>query len=235
VNIITFLLLTILVSFPAYSSQSLEGTTVITIGTFHGLHEHMPHYSFEDLKKLIIKAKPDVLAIEARESDLKLPNYGKTPKDIREVAIPLAKEKGIPFCPIDWWLDGSREKHDAFFENLARTKDGAARIKTVGEEDRVHRPQFESYENMTIEYVHSDDFAQRDHKYRQMLTKTFGEGPQNLWWDTRTKKMAENLLKVVKEFPGKRIVVVTGAAHRGDLESALKANGIRVTTACSPN
>ena len=43
-------------------------------------------------------------------------------------------------------------------------------------------------------------------------------------WIERNTIMSDNIVKVVKEYPGKRIVVVTGATHRYILRDLLKAN-----------
>jgi len=41
-------------------------------------------------------------------------------------------------------------------------------------------------------------------------------------WNTRNKIMADNIIKAVKEYPGKRLVVITGATHRYILRDLLK-------------
>jgi pheromone shutdown protein TraB len=43
-------------------------------------------------------------------------------------------------------------------------------------------------------------------------------------WNIRNKIMVENIIKVAKEYPGKRLVVITGATHRYILRDLLKDN-----------
>src|SRR5262245_27746517 len=86
-----------LVSSCAHQKDVLEGkiTEVVVIGTFHGLHWKMAKYSLENLEQLIRRARPEVLAVEARPEDLSKANFGPTPPDIAKVAIPLARRLEI--------------------------------------------------------------------------------------------------------------------------------------------
>jgi tetratricopeptide (TPR) repeat protein len=200
-------------------------TEVLIIGTFHGLHFGMTNYHPDTLRYLLTLSKPDVLAVEIREKDMKEPGFGKAPSDITKIVIPWAKKKNISVRPVDWWEDESREKHNALMVELKKTDDGKKKLSQLQNEMAVHKDRYKFPDEMTVEYIHSKEFTDKDRAVRVNHTKVLGEGPGNLFWNTRADKMYELLQKVIVEYPGKRIVVVTGAAHRKDFEDRIQQKG----------
>lgn len=198
-----------------------ETTEVVIIGTFHGMHYTMSAYHPDALRHLIAITAPDVLALELRPDDLAQEGYGKAPADIKNIAIPWAKKHEVLIRAIDWWDEGSRAKHDAFYADLRKTEEGRAKIEALPDELGIHADACPQIEACPIAYIHSPEFADKDRGVRKAYTDAFGEGPGNLFWNTRAEKMNAALERVVDELPGRRIVVVTGAAHRGDFERAL--------------
>lgn len=196
-------------------------TEVVIIGTFHHNHYIMSDYHPDTLRYLLRISQPDVLALELREKDLTDPEYGRAPADITNIAIPWAKDNGVPFEPVDWWTDEGVEERRAFFKELRETEEGRDKLAmSIGEFD-LHKDKFEDWTDMTVAYVHSPEFAEKNDRFWKMQTDIFGEGPGNMYWYTRAARMNELLAGVIARHPGERIVVVTGAAHRGDFEKEL--------------
>lgn len=202
----------------APSPGTAAPATVIVIGTLHGAHFRMASFHPDEVRRMLAAARPDVLAVEARPADLAAPDLGATPDDIARIAIPWARRHGVPVRPIDWWVDGTREQYDAWAKEMASTEEGRRRLEAVPDEMAVHADRFPDPDRMTPAYVESAEFADKDRSVRAKTTELVGEGPGNLFWDTRAAHMDELLAAVLGESPGKRVVVVTGAAHRGDLE-----------------
>ncbi len=189
----------------------------------------MQNYHFGTIKYLLTIAKPDILAVEIRPKDLRAKNYSKTPFDIAKVVIPWAQEHGVSVSGIDFWENSARKKHNQFMRKLKKTKDGIEKLQAAPDEIQIHKDRFANIDEVTLDYVHSEEFSSKDYEVRQSHTRLFGEGPGNLFWYTRANMMNTLLADVIKKNEGKRIVVVTGAAHRGDLERFLaNKNGIRI-------
>lgn len=199
------------------------------IGTVHGFHFSSPVYHPDALRHLLSVAKPDVLALEIRPDDVNPPHYGFAPADIRLIAIPWAHKRYVPFRPIDWFQDDIRDRHHEMMAELEKTEAGRAKLAAVGSEMDPHSDRCRHIELCPPAYLHSAQFAERELQFRQGAAKAFGEGPGNMFWTTRAGKMSELLDGVLEEFENKRIVVVSGAAHRGDFERALAGReGVRL-------
>lgn len=199
-------------------------TEVVFIGTFHNMHLTMPNYHPDTMRWLLALSKPDVLAVESRPQDLAAEDGGQAPGDIRDIVIPWARRNNVPVVPIDWWQDGSRQQHEALMEELSATAEGRQKLDQVPDEGDVHRDRFPQLDEMTVAYIHSDEFARKDHEVREACTKVLGEGPGNLFWNQRTEQMYRLLHAALEQHPGRRVVVVTGAAHRGDLEQRVRTS-----------
>lgn len=207
----------------------MQNTEIIFIGTFHHNHGYMQNYHFGTIKYLLTIAKPDILAVEIRPKDLQAKNYSKTPFDIAKVVIPWAQEHGVRVSGIDYWKNNGRKKHNQFMRKLKKSKDGSEKVKAALNEIQIHKDGFPNIDDITLDYVHSEEFAAKDYEVRQSHTRLFGEGPGNLFWYTRANEMNALLADVIKKSEGKRIVVVTGAGHRGDFERFLaNKSGIRI-------
>jgi hypothetical protein len=189
------------------------------------MHYVMPNYHPDTLRYLLEIAKPDVLALEIRKKDLSASGFGHAPSDIKHIVIPWARKYRVPIRPIDWWKPGSRKKRRGYMAKLRKTEEGRKKLATLPGEMKIHKDRFPNSTEMTVSYMHSKVFANRDYRLRQSYTRILGEGPGNLYWNERAQKMSANLAAVVNRFPGKRIVVVAGAAHRGDFERALAKKG----------
>lgn len=204
------------------SNAPVQGKTeIIIIGTYHGNLYIMPNYHPDTLRYLLNISKPDVLALELREKDFNSQDYSRVPNDISEIVIPWATENSIPFAPIDWWTEEGIEERRAFFKTLRETEEGRETLANVPDENESHADKFDDFINMTVEYIHSHEFSEKTKKYWAELTDYFGEGPGNMRWNTRAAKMNDLLAGVIEKNPGKRIVVVTGAAHRYHFEDAV--------------
>ncbi|MNK90089.1 hypothetical protein D3C87_1101300 [compost metagenome] len=196
-------------------------TKVTIIGTFHGSMKKMKIYTPEKLRELLEGTNPDVVVIEARPQDFAQNTTKNTPWDISEIAIPFALQRNVSIEPFDWWLDDTREKAAKFYDELIKTAEGKKIFDYVEDEWRPFRSQFNDFNDVTPEYVHSVEFARLEIEFRNEVTKLVGEGPQNLMWSERAQKMNENLAKILMLYPGKRMTIVTGAFHRPDIEQFL--------------
>jgi hypothetical protein len=198
-------------------------TRVAIIGTFHGSMKRMKIYTPEKLHELLAAAHADVLAVEIRPQDFEAETASNNPWDMNEIVLPFAKSANIPLEPIDWWPDDMRLKGDQYLREIGKTSEGRKKLSAVEDEWHPHAQNFPNFIEATPEYVHSSLFAEREVKYRSELTRILGEGPQNLYWQTRSEKMNQNLDRVLKNFPGRKIVVVVGAYHRPYIEKFLRS------------
>ncbi|MBN1969018.1 MAG: hypothetical protein JXR48_13850 [Candidatus Delongbacteria bacterium] len=201
----------------------MDKTEVIIIGTFHGNHINMVNYHFGTLEYLITLVNPDILALEIRPNDLKAQKYNNCPKDISDIVIPWAIKNEIPFYGIDYWKRFDRFRHNRFHNKLLKSETGKEKLKKVLNEIQIHSDVFQNFEDFTVDYIHSEEFSKKDYLVRRNHTDLFGEGPGNLFWYTRAEKMNELLDNVINNNKNKRIVVITGASHRGDFEKFLES------------
>ena len=141
---------------------------------------------------------------------------------MNEIVIPFGKKHDLPLEPIDWWPDTMREQYTQFMSDFQKTSEGSKFIKEFENEWTPHLQSFPDYKDVTPEYTHSAEFAQKDSLLRTQIKEIIGEGPQNLFWTTRALKINQNLEKVIQKYSGKRITAVVGAFHRADIELFFK-------------
>jgi hypothetical protein len=204
-------------------------TEVVLVGTFHSLIYESSVYHPDTLRYLLKRIDPQAVFAEIRPKDIKKDGLGRAPADIKHVVVPWARKRGLPIVAIDWWKEGSRQMHAKFMAELRKTERGRKKLAQRLDEIAVHRDRFDLATEMTVAYIHSQEFSRKDQRVRIRATQVLGEGPGNLFWGERTRHMTERVLRRLEHHRGKRIVIVTGAAHRGDIERKLrKEPGVRV-------
>lgn len=197
-------------------------TSVTVIGTFHGAMKQMRVYNSKRLEEYLKSSAPELIIAEIRPEDFSINYFKNYPWDILEVVLPFANKNSIPVRPFDWWPDNLRFEYNQFYEKLLNTSEGQKIYQIVENEWAPFVADFPDFNDVTPEYVHSEKFADLSRQFRLNVKKLVGEGPQNLRWYQRAAEMNKNLDSIIDQNLGRKIVIVTGAFHRPDIEDYLK-------------
>lgn len=187
-------------------------TLIGLLGTLHTDETRSwANYPLSLMREKILKFKPEIICGEVRPEDWNEYQKNKTysgylgPSEYRQTIIPLCEEYGIPFWPIDDFLDEhvkldhfapySKEEQERLSSELMN------RYEEIFEKAKRDPIPFNSYQlNQLIE------------EKQEWLRKVNPE-VQHTVWDERNEKLIVNIKKVVEENEGKRILVTIGAEH----------------------
>lgn len=201
-------------------------TEVLVLPTIHAFHAKNERYTYDMVYRLIEAAKPDYVGVEIRSEDMALgrdyllKNY---PHEMVEVAQQWgARAFGFDWLgddiagkplPDDWWESSSPIKH------LERKlgSDRAYRSKAL---DAVREGRLEMVRTAAPESFNDGRYdALNETFYSLTATLVLGSKYQPIadFYADRDRNIDENIAAFIKAHPGKRVVIVTGADHRGAL------------------
>jgi hypothetical protein len=224
--------------FLSFLTTGFAQSKVYLIPTLHGLHKTNSQYTYGSLQAIIGKIKPDVIAVEMRAEDVASDtSYLKKnyPYEMWMAGYWFASSviegfdwlgndlEGKPI-PGRYWKDQSRIKA------LERLLDGDSLYST-----RLSRCQTYVDERMNIlknnslkNILRSSDAILTKVYYDCMNLQLQGSDYAELtnFYAERNKKMQERLSAIIKKYPGKTIVVLTGDDHYPYLMEYLRKQNV---------
>jgi pheromone shutdown protein TraB len=220
-------------SFAQRSIAADEPATVIVIGTIHGRHRTNVKYSYDVLYRWIERLGPDLVGVEIRPEDLAADqgylraNYPKEMVDLldtyrgRAFGIDwLGRDLEGRGIPDKWWTELSPLKR------LEREMDADESFSSPVAED-LDRRRLNLLEAATPESLSDGRFDELTKQHNVALRALYQNSKYATviaFHDERDFHLAKNVSDAVRANPGKRIIVVTGASHRGPILEWLRAN-----------
>ena len=228
-----FYLIAILTSglFMLINSCSIPQPTggVFVLGGIHQSHEKAKYYTYERMGEIYQQLKPDILCVETQQKYVDDDSFKGTPYDFIKFMIPLAKEGKTPIYGIDWWDKKKggewQELQQAAFNDTSLISE----IKLVGEMFSLFNEYFENkdFEEINSQYITNLWEAKSKFKYH-----IFSQHPEykfiTEFENERNNHIVDNILKIVKENPQKKILIGIGIDHKYYIEKELEKNNIKV-------
>jgi hypothetical protein len=225
-----------------YAKSATRPTTnVLVVPSIHKRLAGNPRYSYANLYALVAAFQPDRVGVEVRQQDLSRPDaylHHNYPEEMVALAQTyknrvfgfdwLGTELEGRAIPADWWTKQSPIKQ------LERScgspqPDTSPRLSALNARlDSLSQQQEKivatanaaslsdgSYDRVTAEY------------YKTAAELTHGTRCERLtdWYAERDHEIAANIVKDVRQNPGRRIAVVTGCDHHGPVIAALSGLG----------
>jgi len=252
------ILLYLLLIFPGVSSaqapqllrhDSLR-TEIIVIGTIHDAHNTSPYYNTQDLKRILLKLRPNALLIEIPENQM-----GKDGRVLEQdrvgpeiiTADEVASELHIPQIPFDH--PNRNESNGLLLKQWNEIQPRIAQLNQDIKSKHSLDLQFISLYDLanaglqstqtrataaTVNSEACDALTSIWYSIFQDILLSLAEnypGYDDLvpvlnhardWWHERNTVMTENIMKAAKAYGGRRLVIMTGSAHRYTLRDLLK-------------
>ncbi len=201
-------------------------TEVTVCGTLHGYHKKNPNYSYDQLFSFIEKYNPDIIGLEIRPEDMDedhafLQNY--YPREMTEVVKRFA---GKELVGIDWWnksVEGEKvsdELIDTLFNVvMARkySKDTLFLNRKPAIIDELNNQKMQIAATASMCEVINGNYDSLNICFYNELGRYFEASPYQKLYESymvRHQKLADNMVEVVRENPGKRILFLTGVDHQ---------------------
>ncbi|HXX94482.1 MAG TPA: hypothetical protein VEN81_12675 [Planctomycetota bacterium] len=193
-------------------------TEVVVVGTQHFISDMPSGYTPAHLRVLLTKINPAALAVEA-PSNVKNP-WDFAPLELQWVTKPWADQRRLPLIPVGW--------NDQFYQLKVQNMMGAFQKAGKGEEYQKleNRFQVETAADIACENFNGEKSIDLWRQYHKALHELYGKDTP---WETANSKIFDNLRNALREYRGKRVAIVFGAAHGYYLIDALsQEEGVKV-------
>lgn len=196
-----------------------DSTKVLVIGTIHGNHETNNNYSYQDLLNILTTFHPDAICVEIP------PNYFRKESYLKEMmmAAIFGIEHSIKVYPIDWWSSGDDRAYRKEYEKTEEYKLKEKQYYELEKSNEIMQNFYKKYGSLDslwnenkqgYKFFNGEEYNDYIREMYKINMAVFGDGPMNLYYQTRNNKMLELINNAVAENKNKRIIVLTGAEHK---------------------
>ncbi|WP_299703445.1 hypothetical protein [uncultured Pontibacter sp.] len=213
------------------ATEATAPTQVMLLATLHGLHKSNPNYTYDKVYELIRRYNPDVIGVEIRPEDIgKDTTYLKQmyPLEMRQITVLFPKEK---VYGVDWYGEeaaGQLLPADAFkggnkqLTEIKQLERGLNTDTTLSSRMKL----IAVFPQKMVELASTSTPAQFNNSghydlvvelfYNQMDIMLQGT-PYEAYAQfnrRRDEHIGRNIVSLIKENPGKKLIFVLGANHR---------------------
>jgi hypothetical protein len=205
--------------------------TVMVLGTIHGVHYNNPNYNFDHIIQIIETYNPEVICVEIRPQDFRKVLY------LTEMvsATIYGLKRNIKVYPIDWWPENTGLSRDAYMKTDEYKE--KEKIEVSKEKESIVIQSFnnkygdwKNYSSIQgFDFWNNEDYNKYWEEVYRISMEVYGDGPINLYYETRNNKMLGMIKNVVAENSGKKIMVLTGSEHKHYFDKSLsKENNVEL-------
>lgn len=231
--------------FPVPSQAQQPRSEVLVIGSLHAPPAFFlePGYTPAHVRAALEKYQPTIVGVESNPLWFSHGMFADVTYEAQYTAVPWAVERGIPVYGIDWqniealgqWAKRGLEIHRAWRPDSAGTlasfRERAQRLagwidaildSVEGDPQKLHRDEiFAWYNSVTFarttwawwdsEGRTDPAGAERGHRRFQIL-------------DTRDAHIVDQVLAVLRRYPGSRMAIIIGKSHKPNLDRRLASH-----------
>ena len=207
--------------------QSTSG--IFVVGGIHQSHEKAKYYTYERLGEIYQQLQPDILCVETQQKYVDDDSYTGTPFDFMKFMIPIAQKDKTPVYGIDWWDNEKGKEWQELQQKAFNDTSLISEIKLFGGMFSLLNEYFENkdFEDINSQYVTNLWKAKSEFKYH-----VFSQHPEyefiTEFENKRNNHIVDNILKILKENPNKKILVAIGIDHKYYIEQELEKRGIKI-------
>lgn len=202
---------------------------VFVLGGIHQSHEKAKYYTYERLGEIYQQLKPDILCVETKQKYVDDESFKETPFDFKKFMIPFAQKDKTPIYGIDWWDNEKGKKWRELQQKAFNDTSLRSEIKLFGGMFSLLNEYFENndFEDVNSQYITNLWKAKNEFKYhvfsqhQEYKFITEFENERNI-------HIVDNILKIIKENPNKKILVAIGIDHKYFIEKELEKYGIKI-------
>jgi len=202
-----------------------DPTQVLVVGTIHQEHRTNPNYTYEQLLQIVGRYDPDVICVEIRPED-----FRRVPYLTEMVAATIwGSTRGRRVYPIDWWTENpnARLQRDSMMQapdygERKAVEDSLTSTNPVIREFDAKHGEWSSYAKTgSYEFFNGEEYNDYIAEGYRISMEVWGDSPMNLLYRTRNERMMDLIRAAIRENPGRRLIVLTGAEHKHYFDRAL--------------
>jgi tetratricopeptide (TPR) repeat protein len=199
---------------------------VLVVGTVHQRHSTDTNYTYRHLFNILSAYNPDIVCVEIRPIDFRKEQY----LDEMMMATIWAITNGKKAYPIDWWTNGNvRQVRDSLL-NLPEYKKKEQEYEALEAKDTIisnfekRYGKWEDQGQQGYEFWNGKEYNEYWMEDYRLSMQVFGDSPFNLYYRTRNDSMMALISLVIRQNPGRRVIVLTGAEHKHYFDNILERN-----------
>ena len=199
--------------------------TIVILGTLHQYHLKQEFYSLDVLERIIERINPDVICVELTAEDLKTEREQRVKVEYPMCILPLAKKRGYKIVP----MEPDEPEYSRLINIIKQLNKKIESDETMKMKSEIFNQYTESLYEFLFNYWKSPADVNSDitnalfevkHKFQDALF-----GPlQREGWEEWNIHFLNTILKTMKKYKGKKILVTVGAEHVYWLKKRLKNN-----------
>lgn len=216
----------------AANPKAMPEAGVFVIGGIHQTHDDAKIYTYQRMGELFAALRPDVLCVEVLQRYVDDGSLKGMPRDFRKAMVPMAQEKEIPIVGIDWWDEARGEEWQKLQREAYADPAIDAEVQLHGEIFSALNDYFEQRDFREINSAEiSDLWAAKNALKHAVVSKHKRYAAIAAFERERNEQMVSKVLAVVRDNPGKSVLVAVGIDHKYFIEGALRSNGVSVLQA----
>ena len=200
-------------------------TQVLVVGTVHQQHRRNPNYDYEDVVRILEAFQPQVVCVEIRPEVFRREPY------LKEMMLGTvwALAQGGEVCGFDWFnTEVNTRALRAELENTpeyqqkAQTYDSLVatnHIRTAF--DQAHGDFWRG--SMDYRFYNGPSYNRYIEEGYRLSLAVYGDDPDNLFYESRNRRMMDLAWEVISRHPGQRVALLTGAEHKHYFDRDLRA------------
>lgn len=223
-------ILAVIISFlicPIYSGISQEKISeVVIISTIHSAHEKNPNYSYDSLFKFIEKYNPEIIGIEIRKEDMDSSLAYLKNNYPFEMYKSIEKYPARKLFGFDWL--GSDLEGKAIPENYWKEISSLKKLQAKLNQDSIISQKLSIMEmitkekeklilNVSLSKLNDGRYDLINFIYYEQLRMLL-QGSEYIalsdFYQERNRHIAENIIEIIKNNKGKKMIFLLGADHR---------------------
>lgn len=219
-----FYLLTLLI--PYTTNSQTKKSEVVVISTIHGAHRVNTNYSYDTLFNFINGLNPDIIGVEIRAEDIDsslnylMKNY---PYEMYEI---IARFSDKLVVGIDWLGDeiAGRAIPENYWKDQSSIKElerklmkDPVMVKRLSVMNSITNVKRDMTLKCSLIELNDGRYDLVNYIYYEQLKDLFNNTEYSAltdFYQKRDEKIAENLIRIIENNPGKRILIMVGADHR---------------------
>ncbi len=231
---LAFLLISLVLSSSAATTALAEKPRpqALVLGTIHQRHGSNPNYTYEDVVSILSTFDPDLICVEIRPQDFRKVPYLKE----MMLATIWGLSHGKAVAPIDWWEDAqnAREiraklaKLPEYVEKDKEEKALCARSPIVLDFEKKYGPSDKEdswSKSLGYQYWNGRDYNRYYAEIYRISMQVYGDGPFNLFYQTRNTRMMALIRKAIEAHPGQKVMILTGSEHKHFFDAEFSKDG----------
>lgn len=219
-----------------YSAGRRE--SIFIIGVAHAPEQFRSDgFSPAHVRAALEAINPDVVGVESNPAWFEKGQFYRQTYEAQHLAVPWARERGIPLYGIDWIGDLGPDKDYAERERLEQVR----LMRAALDKTDLDPGDFEYGSwawprpstapptgEETFLFLNGKEYARRTLDWIDAGREESGSAAE--YMDLRDANIAASIAEVVLKHPGNRFAIVIGAMHKADLERRLEERSLRVVT-----